>query len=420
MLQGSEREEAERDAAGTFPVMHASLQRLMEDFIKLKQAGTPQERAVYAGLNVQSLVARLMRCRPLMFMTGVDEYLLPSGECGIGWKDFDAVGTDREKAPLIMQDYLSYDEMLVSAMLGVSTPVHFINSGSRGNKGKPDEKGTFERRGVYLAQVGARFERPGLMEWQHLVVDKWQNTPQNGYGPSAPPSPWRELLRAWARWYGLEHFPTYEEVLDGTQATSGYEQTPTLLTPRFVKADQYGSYLDLELYYRRMKVVAETFLLDAQARAKERGTRAFCHLVGLGIGVWSLATAEQAAAIVQAYLDVIATVALPDISDLVFAWFPKLKSEWLKPRTPYPGNKVKLQLCKRDPAEKLTGEHAGKLLVAQYAWDGNAYPGNEYWFGLLAASGDPAAACCSTIPELQNPQVNTSFPDRVRVLSPAA
>ena len=39
--------------------------------------------------------------------------------------------------------------------------------------------------------------------------------------------------------------------------------------------------------------------------------------------------------------------------------------------------------------------------IPQYAWDGNAFPGNEYWLGMLTASGDPAAACCSNMPELQ-------------------
>ena len=68
--------------------------------------------------------------------------------------------------------------------------------------------------------------------------------------------------------------------------------------------------------------------------------------------------------------------------------------------------RIKCQLGRRDPAAKLSGEYAGCLLSACFAWDSNAFPGNEYWIGQLSASGDPAAASCSTIPFVQNPEIN--------------
>ena len=69
-------------------------------------------------------------------------------------------------------------------------------------------------------------------------------------------------------------------------------------------------------------------------------------------------------------------------------------------------NSVAFRFSSRNPAAKLTGADAGKLLVAQFAWDANAYVGNEFWKGMLSASGDPAAACCSTIAELFVPEIN--------------
>ena len=58
------------------------------------------------------------------------------------------------------------------------------------------------------------------------------------------------------------------------------------------------------------------------------------------------------------------------------------------------------------PHMKLVGEDEGKLLVVSYAWDCNALPGNEFWFGSLHTSSDPAAACSTQVAELHNWHIN--------------
>ena len=64
---------------------------------------------------------------------------------------------------------------------------------------------------------------------------------------------------------------------------------------------------------------------------------------------------------------------------------------------------IKFIFNRHDPAALLDTDD---LLVVSYAWDGNAFPENEYWVGSLSGSGDPAASCCSTIAQLHNPMIN--------------
>ena len=72
----------------------------------------------------------------------------------------------------------------------------------------------------------------------------------------------------------------------------------------------------------------------------------------------------------------------------------------------------------RDPFAPLPKDKMNKLVVAMFAWDGNSFVGNEYWDGMLSASGDPAAACCSLIPEVTNNFQESKFTILPQLLNP--
>ena len=151
---------------------------------------------------------------------------------------------------------------------------------------------------------------------------------------------------------------------------------------------------------------------------------AYVRPVGLGLGVWQIHS-FQTELYLEAYAQVLREISLPHISVIEFLWigqssntscggvrngeiFTDTKSN----------NPIQIYFTRNDPASPFLqqsyhnyggDDHVTReyLLVSQYAWDGNSYPGNEYWLGQLTASGDPAAACCSYISELQNPSINS-------------
>lgn len=379
-----------KQAQGAHPIVHEKVWELAQGFLAIKRKeGSSVERQLYENMTVEQFFDRLLAKRPLMFMTSFDTYILRDGTGGNG--GFEKIGTEEEVAPLLINDYLSYDELQISAYMSVVTPTQFINDGNRSNRAEIYNSENFETSGVYVGLVGARYEKINLMEDMHVMVKK---DVQRNSG---------SLSQLWANFFGLEKLPTYEEAQGDSERFISYKQHYNF------ESKPVMAYFDKQVYKTCMKMRLEPFILDANKIAGIAGKKAFIHLVGLGTGVWNPGIAEYEKLQVEIYMDILQENKLDHIANLEFSWFQEITNAQKKSYEKIDNNGIAIRFSKRNPAEKLKGQHEGKLLIAQYAWDGGSYPGNEYWGKQLSASGDPAAACCSTIPELQNPLINPNI-----------
>ncbi|XXQ30864.1 protein of unknown function (DUF4804) [Plasmodiophora brassicae] len=383
----------DQHAAATRVVVHARVLEFIDRFLEYKRLhGTAVEQDIYRNMTRPEFIARLICKRPLSFLGPSDRTLLRT-EIRPKGSDWKLVGTAEEKQSSIqMASYLSYDEMAISAMIGVSSPTTFINSGGRYNEGKRGPSCSYISHGVVIGLCGCRFHHPDRMESQFIVVRRPKGKPKYDEG----------LRAIWAWFYGTPSFPTHEEARHAFEAGS---ERFSRLGPNFFDAD---------IFKKRITITLETAFADANDRALSAGKRAYVHLVGLGLGVWKV-HGWQTRWFVDAVADVLQRVAYPNVAIVDFAWFK------LSPATcgdvsnggtfqAPNGNAVQIQFSERDPASPLCDvDDEDVLLFSTYAWDGNAFPGNEIYLGSLSSSGDPAAAACCTIYELHNPYINPYY-----------
>ncbi|KAI1474009.1 hypothetical protein F4774DRAFT_402092 [Daldinia eschscholtzii] len=370
------------DALNTRIVVHGRFPGLVERFLAHKRAhGTSLEKRLYGPAWTWPLqVTRLIEKRALAFFGPDDSTILRTGEfLQIGTRFWDSIGTEGT-AYERLEEYLTYDEIMLGSLIGVSGPSYFINNGARNNRGVPQTAGTFEPRGIMIGLVGPRFERLIHMDSNYIlndVVEKRQHP---------------ELTQIF-----LDFF--------------SQGQVPQELRERF----------STSAYIERIRISADILLMEANERAKAVGRKAYVHIVGFGLGVWQYHSV-QPELFVNAFKESVMTLRekLTHIGTLDFAWIQV--ADEVQRQMAVEANQLGITVLftRSDPADKLEETESGQLLVISYAWDGNSFPGNEYWEGDLDGSGDPASACMSTIAELQNPLVNPDFTKRIFVIDSSA
>ncbi|XP_031365350.1 uncharacterized protein LOC102673852 isoform X2 [Apis dorsata] len=412
----------EMNANSVYPLIHEAMLPLLARWLKHKRLyGSAIERAMYKDMGLVQFIHRLLEKRAVHFYEPVDSWKLIDGKTGVnGWEN---VGTDQEKEPLVLTKCLSYDEIKLSAMMAMSSHTEFINNGSRDNEGvvstDPD---SVQPRGVIIGVVGSRFERPTVMEYQDILITPQQNTVDNGYGSqtSGSSEEKHELRVLWAKFYGEEYHPLYEEAVKRLKAKDN---------KRYLSINNQTIF-DIENYMKRTLLTVEIILLEANTRAEKQNTTAFLHVVGFGLGIWKVIQ-DQEIYFLKTFEIALRKMnkKLRYVSDIMFAYFHQQKcgdaenGDYLGglsrghltcsfnrdnryKSTRYLSD-IKIHFALREPHSKLTRpSDTNKLLVVTYAWDGNALPGNEFWARKLSSNGNTATACSTQVAELHTFRIN--------------
>ena len=331
--RGFTEEELLANANSAYPIIHHRVYDLMNKFLDMKRnVGSKVEKDIYKEVSIESFIDRLVSKRPLVFVGALDTYVLRDQGEGewvegkMGADVWHTIGTDKEKEPLVMADYLTYNECKLAALLGASTFTVTANKGGRKNSGvwAGDEE-DWERRGLIVGLVGPRMHKEGAMECQEMRVMEEQNSKSVAKD---------SVLQLFANFYGMERVATYKEVkrafdhkgvgalaaLKRTFQRGGVQvQTEDFLPVLTTRPITEQSYLHLPAYTQRIRIVADMLLADANDRARREGKMAFVHVVGLGLGVWQISP-EQKPIFAGIFLDALVDLKPDHVSDLALSW----------------------------------------------------------------------------------------------------
>lgn len=442
LLDGIEsQEEVERvkaeiaeNALKTYPIMGGrDTVSLFERFIIAQKTSENEGiRRLYVGMTPRRLIQRLLTKRPLAFYGSNDITLFRN----LTQKTGGIHGIELSRDPHInIENYLTYDEIQLASLISMAVPTHFTNPAIRDYRISTGKIPSipFEQWGILVGTVGARFERPGLMESQFIEVGTF-STPENGFGPARDPvtnqptpgytdnpkfSVWLPFYRKNER---SGYFPTLAEVqeLDRRNDDTFKKNYCKLSANRFIHKPS----LSTRLYASLMP----TFV-DACYRSREIGKPAHIRITGLGTGVWnpvqgSNMIGNMIANVCADILEWVVTGGRVGVLEFCSVLqgqtdtFDKEISSRLRYLAEFRGIEIRVTHYRQeDGGISNSPVKDGCFLVAQYAWDGNSYPGNEYWTGSVTGSMDPVHAHVSMICELQNPLTNPSAfeTDRIRV-----
>jgi hypothetical protein len=168
--------------------------------------------------------------------------------------------------------------------------------------------------------------------------------------------------------------------------------------------------------------------MDANEQGEKKGKKVYIHAVGLGLGEWLAVKPPhvnggpdydyssvpiQLQCFLEVFRDILQERKYENIGVINFSWFPALNESDIK-KHGLDDFHIDMIVSNRNRFDLLEEKYQDFLLYATYAWDSFAFPGNEYFYGMLSGTDDPDAAKSSTITEIQNPLINPCMIDNTK------
>lgn len=410
-------------ARNTRPFLSTSIWNILTEFMNFMRNLPGEEgknyKIVYENFTQSDLVKRLLFKRPVVFCEPILSCMrFDEGPIRGNYNFYDvatSLDSDEPKGKPWLREYISYDEILLSSLICMSTPTFYVSDGSIRNWNKISTSPHIER-GILCGLVGATNTKINFLE--------------NRFIYPLQPNHSNEVHKSdefWIKYVYREAFPegkipTQDEV----------NQFPEIY------GKIYSGDINMVYFEKRLMFSIIPFIEEASARGVEIGKNVFCSVPPIGAGVWAgqIDSDIIRRLIIEGvikYLDDnfdyakfnrLAALVLPK-TDLSFysSLRPSKKVREIKINDDatvsiffYAPKDHKITIFNqvRYVAELLPKGFENCLSIAGYAWDGNSYPGNEYWKAYLC-SFDPQAIYCSLLGQFQNPEVNTKIADAERI-----
>lgn len=410
-------------ARTTRPFLSKEIWDVLENFMdfmkKLPGVEGANYRVVYENFTPAKLVERLLCKRPVVFWKKNDSFILrwdkePPLEGSN--KHFDVARKLKKSldGPYLF-NYISYDENLLSSLICMSTPTFYVSNGSVKSKSDKSRKPHIER-GILCGIVGARNAKEGVMENRFVC-------PKNAKFSSQV----HKSDEFWIKFVYPEAFP--EGKIPSKEEIHA--------NPRLYR-DIYEDDVNVIYFEKRLMFSIVPYIREAMMRGIELERDIFCAVPAIGAGVWrgKINAGLVIKLIIRGILKFLdrefevysfkslKALALPVTNMLNYSSYQptgKIKEIKIEENTKISvifndskNHKIRILNEFRYVADLLPDEFANCLSIAAYAWDGNSYPGNEFWCGKLS-SFDSQAINCSLLGQFQNPEVNSELANEERI-----